>query len=237
MSHSDICMFCFNRIDPEEAFVELKIGKVHEKCYMKRRLAYYHSAFLRIDELPSLEWRFWEDYDRWSELMRGITHEDLDRRHTLEIYDNWPNVTKSMGDIELFWSTAKFYLDQKSLQKRLAAWLMERPFAYSKTNKSVTEWHSKWVELLTVFTDFLNLDIEPVFFGEIRTISGLRTKKECIKRIDALLGTTRAKAKEAFSCAKRDVSTYQTDLQKEYRKWMTENHDKLVDYDLLPFSE
>jgi len=232
-----MCVFCFNRIEPREAFVELKIGKVHEKCYLKKRHFYYHSAFLKIDDLPSLEWRFWEGYDRWSELMRRITHEDLDRRHTSEIYDNWANVNKSMGDVELFWYTARFYLDQKSLQKRLAAWLMERPFAYSKTDKSVTEWHSKWVELLTVFTDFLNLDIEPVFSGKIMTISGLRTKKECVKRIDALLGATRTKAKDAFLSAKQDVSTYQTNLQKEYRKWMAENHDKLVDYDLLPFSE
>jgi hypothetical protein len=230
-------MFCFNKIEPEEVFVELKIGKVHEECYLKRRLVYYRSAFLKIDDLPSLERRFWKGHDRWVELMQGAMHGDIDRMHTDEIYDDWAKVSKSMGDIELFWFTAKFYLDQRSRQNRLAAWLMERPFTYSKTHESVAEWHSKWAELLTVFTDFLNLDVEPVFSGEIGTISGLRTKKDCEKRINVLLDTTRAKAEEAFTHAILDVSTYQKDLQKEYQEWKNENHDKLVNYDLLSVLE
>lgn len=163
-----------------------------------------------------------------------MKQESFDHNRTQELYDRWLEVSRSMMDIEFLWSFAKFFYAQRSWKERLTAWLLERPFAYSKTPSAIRKWHKRWQELLTVFTDYFNLSIEPLFPEEIRTLSGLKTKEECRKRIDTLILETKEIAKRIISEARKDLWNYSSDLQEEYREWRNENGSKLFKYNLFP---
>jgi len=228
------CWFCFQKLKPNDPTVELKIGLVHEKCYLEKRLSYYREEIKRISNLPKLEQNFKERYGVFIRLAKSMKQEPFDHSRTQELYDRWLEANRSMMDIGFLWSFAKFYHAQRSWKERLAAWLLERPFAYSKTPSMIRKWNKNWQELLTVFTDYFNLNIEPLFLEEIRTLSGLKTKEECQRRIDTLTLETREITKDIISEARRDLWNYSSDLQEEYREWRNENGSKLFKYNLFP---